>query len=210
MNRSCRGLTLVELLVATAVFAVIGVMAYSALFSVLEARDTADRQADRLAAVQYAVSQLTDDLRQVVDRPVRAQVPVQGAPLRTPNDGVGVLVLTRGGRPNPAAQARSSLARVHWGLDPAGRLLRAVQTRADLLPGEPPRDRVMLDDVEAVELRFLDRARRWHPRWPSLDPGAGADTLPWAVEVTLELADWGEIVRLVPMAGTAPVAPEGA
>lgn len=209
MRRRARGLTLVELLIATAIFALVGVMAYAALFSVLEARDSAGRQAERLAAVQYAVSQLTDDLRQVVDRPVRAQVPLQGAPLRTPTDGRGVLTLTRGGRPNPVAQARSSLARVHWGLDEEGRLLRAVQARTDVLPGERASDRVLLAHVDDLELRFLDRAGRWHRQWPSGDTGAGAMVLPWAVEVTLVLADWGEIVRLVPLAGTAPLGPGG-
>lgn len=204
MNRRQRGLTLVELLIATAVFALVGVMAYGALFSVLEARDSAQRQAERLAAVQYAVARLAGDLQQLVDRPVRAQVPIEGAPLLTPTDGVRVLTLTRGGRPNPANQARSSLARVHWAIDDEQRLVRAAQAHVDSLPGDTPQRRVVLSEVEAVELRFLDRASRWHTRWPSLDPGAGAGALPWAVEFTLVLEDWGEIVRLIPLAGTAP------
>ena len=210
MRRRSRGLTLIELLVATAVFAVVGVMAYGALFSVLEARAAADRQAQRIAAVQYAVFRLVDDLGQVVDRPARSQIPAERAPLFTPTDGTRVLTLTRGGRPNPADQARSSLVRVHWILDDDDRLLRAVQARVDTLPGSEPRERVVLEDVESVELRFLDRASRWHERWPTLDPGAGADTLPWAVEVTLVLADWGRVVRLIPLAGTAPIAPGSA
>jgi len=205
-----RGLTLIELLIATAVFAMVGVMVYAALFSVLDSREATDRQARRLAAVQYAVARLADDLGQVVDRPVRSQVPTEGAPLLTPTDGTRVLTLTRGGRPNPAGQQRSSLARVHWLLDEDDRLLRAVQLHADMLPGETPQRRVVLEDVESVELRFLDRASRWHQRWPTLDTGAGAMELPWAVEFTLVLADWGEVVRLIPLTGTAPAAPEGA
>lgn len=207
MNRHVRGLTLLELLIATAVFALVGVMAYSGLFSVLESRDATAREAGRLAAVQYTVSRLTDDLRQIVDRPVRAQVPTEGAPLMMPTDGVRVLSLTRGGRPNPAGQARSTLARVHWALDADRRLLRAAQPHADELPGTPTPRRVVLKEVESLELRFLDRAGRWHSRWPTRETGAGAMTIPWAVEFTLVLADWGEIVRLVPLAGTAPVVP---
>lgn len=209
MRHRQRGLTLIELLIATAVFAMVGVMVYGALFSVLDSREATDRQAQRLAAVQYAVMRLADDLRQVVDRPVRSQVPAEGAPLFTPTDGMRVLTLTRGGRPNPADQLRSSLARVHWVLDEDDRLLRATQAHADVLPGQEPRRRVLLENVEAVEIRFLDRGSRWHQRWPTGDTGAGAMQLPWAVEFTLVLADWGEIVRLIPLAGTAPGLPEG-
>jgi len=208
MNRQ-RGLTLLELLIATAVFALVGVMAYAALFSVLDSRDSTRRQADRLAAVQYAVSRMVDDIRQFADRPVRAQVPSEGAPLFTPTDGVRLLTLTRGGRPNPADQARSSLARVHWLLDEDDRLLRATHAHTDALPGQTPQRRVLLERVDSVELRFLDRASRWQQRWPPLNTAAGETPLPRAVEFTLELADWGEIVRLVPLADTAPGLPEG-
>lgn len=207
MRRRQRGLTLLELLIATAVFALVGVMAYGALFSVLGSRDTTERQAERLAAVQYAVSRLADDLRQVVDRPVRAQVPTEGAPLFTPTDGVRVLTLTRSGLPNPANQVRSSLARVYWAVDEDDRLLRAARIRVDALPGQEPQRRVLLEGVESVDFRFLDHASRWHERWPTSDTGAGAMVLPWAVEFTLVLDDWGEIVRLIPLAGAAPIAP---
>jgi general secretion pathway protein J len=210
MRRDQHGLTLIELLIATAVFAMVGVMVYGALFSVLDSRKATDRQAQRLAAVQYAVTRLTDDLRQVVDRPVRAQVPTEGAPLFTPTDGVRVLTLTRGGRPNPANQLRSSLARVHWVLDEDDRLLRAVGVHADTLPGSSPQRRLVLKDVESVELRFLDAGSRWQERWPPLNTAAGTIPLPSAVEFTLNLADWGEIVRLVPVTGgTATTAPGG-
>ncbi|MDZ7828507.1 MAG: type II secretion system minor pseudopilin GspJ [Halofilum sp. (in: g-proteobacteria)] len=209
MKRRQRGLTLIELLIATAVFAMVGVMVYAALFSVLDSREATDRQARRLAAVQYAVTRLTDDLRQVVDRPVRSQVPTEGAPLFTPTDGVRVLTLTRGGRPNPADQLRSSLARVHWVLDEDDRLLRAVGVHADALPGESPQRRLVLDEIDSIEFRFLDDGSRWQERWPPLNTGAGVIPLPRAVEVTLDLADWGEIVRLVQVTGGVPTAAPG-
>lgn len=209
MRRAVRGLTLLELLIATGIFALVGVMAYTALFSLLEARDTGERQADRLAALQYAVSRLSQDLRQAVDRPVRALVPTEGAALFTPTDGKRVLVLTRGGRPNPAGLIRSTLARVHWAVDGDDRLLRAVQARTDQLPGTEPRRRVLLDNVESVELRFLDPDSRWQNRWPPQQSATPVEGLPRAVEVTLVLSDWGEIVRLIPLAGAAPPVDEG-
>lgn len=198
MRRHARGLTLIELLIAAAIFAVVGVMAYQALFSLLESREGTQRAADRLAAVQYAVFRMTDDLRQLADRPVRSQVPREGLPLFTPDDGERVLAFTRGGRPNPAGQARGSLARVHWAVED-GRLLRYLLPWPDTLPGQAPQRRVLLERVQAVELRFLAGDDRWRGRWPPLEVPVDAAGLPRAVELTLVLEDWGEVIRLLPL-----------
>lgn len=205
MRSGVRGLTLIELLIAAAIFAVVGVMAYQALFSLLGAREATQRQADRLAAVQYAVFRLSDDLRQVADRPVRAQVPREGLPLFTPDDGERVLAFTRGGQPNPAEQARSSLVRVHWAVED-GRLLRYLSPRPDTLPGQAAQRRVLLDRIEGVELRFLGGGDAWRDRWPPLDAPPDGVGLPRAVELTLVLEDWGEVIRLLPLAGAAGAA----
>jgi general secretion pathway protein J len=61
----------------------------------------------------------------------------------------------------------------------------------------------MLDKVRAVSFRFMDQNQTWHDQWPPLGySGADAARLrPIAVEITLELEDWGKIVRLVEVAG---------
>jgi len=206
MSRRAHGVTLLELLVALAIFAIIGVAAYTALFSVLDARAVTKRQSERLAAVQYAVGMLGDDLRQAVDRPVRAVQPGEGGALAAPGTGGYVFALTRGGWPNPAQVARSTLIRVTWSLDGA-RLLRSWHARPDALAGVEPVRRVVLDDVDDVRLRFLAPDGHWDDRWPPLN-AAGTTGLPRAVEVTLDLADWGEIRRLFALPdGTTPAVP---
>jgi len=195
------GVTLLELLVALAVFAVIGVAAYTALFSVLDARSATERQSERLAAVQRSVGALTDDLRQIVDRPVRALQPAQQAPLVAQPGQPGLIEFTRGGWPNPAELKRSTLARVQWTLDD-GRLRRYAQARPDAQPDPEPTRRVYLREVASAEFRFLDGEGEWRDQWPPLNraPGAGQSTLPRAIEVVLELDDWGEIRRLIALA----------
>ena len=57
-------------------------------------------------------------------------------------------------------------------------------------------------DVKSLELRYLDAENNWHDQWPPSDPEFQGANLPKAVEVSLELTDWGKVVRLLPLAGT--------
>ena len=62
---------------------------------------------------------------------------------------------------------------------------------------------MLLDRVKRMQLRFMDSNRTWHEQWPPLGYSApDAPRLrPIAVEVTIELEDWGEIKRLIEVAG---------
>lgn len=199
-----RGFTLLELLVAMAIFGLIGVGAYTGLFAVLDAREATRAQSERLAGVQYAVDAMVEDLRQAIDRPVRATRPERRAPLYAPGEGGDpLLAVTRGGRPNPAGLPRSTVARVHWHLAQDG-LERSTLARPDATRAVAPPRRRLLERVEAVRFRFLDTDGDWSQRWPALND-TGEPGLPRAVEVTFVLADWGEITRLVAIArGPSP------
>jgi hypothetical protein len=57
--------------------------------------------------------------------------------------------------------------------------------------------------VRSVTFRFLDPSRSWVDRWPEAqtpDP-ASARLRPAAVEVVIELDDWGEVRRLLEVPG---------
>lgn len=189
------GLTLVELLVAISIFMVIGLAAYSGLSSVLEAREFTDRRSDRLAEVQYAIDTLADDLRQAVARPVRSELRGGGHALAGDAGLPEFLRLTRTGWPNPADLPHSSLARITWELSD-GRLLRSYQMQPDAVVATVTTRREMLDGIERIDLRFLDEGNEWRSRWPDLDALESSARLPRAVEITLELEDWGRITRL--------------
>jgi len=191
-----RGFTLIELIVAMAIFALIGVGAYTALFAVLDAREATKAQSERLAAVQYATDAMVADLRQAVARPVRSIDPQRRVPLYAPGTGADpLLAITRGGSPNPAGLARSNLTRVRWHLVDSG-VERSVLPRPDASQRADPPQRRLLERVESVDLRFLGQDGAWDDRWPPLN-AERAVNLPRAVEVTFELTDWGEIKRLV-------------
>ena len=71
LRRQETGFSLIELVVALAVFAALAAAAYGGLSSVAQTRGALAEKQDRLAAIVRAVSTFERDLRQAVSRPVR-------------------------------------------------------------------------------------------------------------------------------------------
>ena len=85
-----RGFTLLELLIALAIFSLIAVMAYGGLATVLEQNLVSEESAVRLAALQKTYLVLQRDIEQVVPRPIRNEfgdrdAALVEAPLRSRN-----------------------------------------------------------------------------------------------------------------------------
>jgi len=199
------GFTLLELLVAMAIFALMAVLAYGGLHQVLAARDVSDHSAKRLARLQTTLLMLERDVDQTVDRGVRDAYGDSRPALQGDEGG---LTLTRGGWSNPLGADRSNLQRVSWRLVD-GALQRADWKVLDRAQDSAPYRATLLTDVVGFRVRFLDRSRQWQNSWPpqSTLPGAVVATtagLPLAVEVTVELRDWGPVVRLLPLADGVP------
>lgn len=193
------GFTLLELLVALAVFAIIAVAAYSGLQSVLSTRAALEIQAERLNQLQMAFYFLERDIEQAAARSVRDEFGQRRPALQNNTDGY-TLVLTRNGWDNPLQRPRASLQRVAYRLDES-RLIRLYWDKLDLGGFERGREAVLLDQVEALEMRFLDRSGGWVGQWPPAENAGGLDTLPLALEWRLTLSDWGEITRLFRLPG---------
>lgn len=200
------GFTLVELLVALFITAIVFALGYGAINQAVSNRTALQANQDRLLAVQTAVRTLVLDFTQLSPRPVRQPLGAGYlgaivADARTP----GLVTLTRGGWSNPAGTERSTLQRVRYVLD--GQVLRREYwATLDAQQQPAPRSRQLLTDVKSVKLRFMDESHNWQDQWPPANLGPDLTeralrTRPIAVEVTLELLDWGVIVRLIEVAG---------
>lgn len=205
MSSSVRqgGFTLIEIMVAVAIFALIGIASGQVLSRVLQANETARDRAERLFAVQRAVTLLERDLLQIVQRPIRDAYG-DPRPALILQAG-GQLEMTRQGWRNPLGIRRSELQRVAWHLDAEGVLRRSFWPVLDRAQDTEARDQVVLEGVDALEVELIDaEGTRWS-YWPASGtvplPGDGALDAPplLAVTVQLELAPFGRIARLLPL-----------
>lgn len=195
------GFTLLELLVALSIFALLAAMAYGGLNTVLKARAETDRQAERLTQLQNTFFWLGRDMEQTVNRPVRDEYGDPQAALSGVEIGDYRLALTHGGWRNPVDRPRSSLQRVAYGLRDE-QLVRVYWNVLDRAQDSQPVENVLLDGVERLELRYLDTKKEWHDDWPPAITGTAPNTAPpLAVEVTIETKAEGRITRLYGVAG---------
>jgi general secretion pathway protein J len=197
------GFTLLELLVAVAIFAVVGTLALSGYTQLQRQSEYAEQRLDRVREVQRAVQTLVQDFEQLEPRPIREPLGEARVPAVMAGDSVDYrLQFTRSGWSNTAGLARPTLQRVGYRLDQDG-LWRDHWAVLDRTLTLEPTRRKLLGGVRSVQFRFLDASRNWVERWPGAEPGAGGDVRarPAAVEVTLLLEDWGEIRRLVEVPG---------
>ena len=192
-----QGFTLLELLVAVAVFAVLSAMAYGGLRNVIDNSRQTDASMQRLQRVQLAMLNISRDFTQLAQRSIRDEYGNSVNYILSGDGGDIFIEFTRGGRRNPAELLRSHLQRVAYKLE-ENKLSRLHWPQLDRTQEMQPYDSVLLEDVENASIRFLDVANEWHNTWPPLDLGAAGDDTAnlAAVEVTLELQDWGELVRI--------------
>jgi general secretion pathway protein J len=194
--RSCRGFTLLELLVALAIFGLIAVMAYGGLGTVLKLRAATDESGQRLAALQKTYLVMQRDIEQAIARPVRDEFGDEQGPLVA---AAPLFQFTRGGWSNPAGRPRSSLQRVGYNLEDQ-QLVRYTWVVLDRAQDSQPLQQVLADNIVSMQMRYLDLANSWHDSWPDLESGAGEPApepgLPGAVEVTLEHEYFGLLTWL--------------
>ncbi|MGD9843252.1 MAG: type II secretion system minor pseudopilin GspJ [Steroidobacteraceae bacterium] len=197
------GFTLLELLIAIAIFAIVAVMAMGGYNELITQREHAAESMLRVRTVQRAVTRITQDLMQLEPRPVRDATATTVNPALYPNN-IYLLELTRAGWTNPAGLPRATLQRVGYRLMD-GKLYRDYWIVLDRSLSNTPIQAELLDNVSTITLRYLDGNRQWQTTWPaSSTGGAGisrARATPLAVEITLKLDDWGEIKRIVELPG---------
>ena len=221
-RRPC-GFTLVELLVALFITAILFAMGYGALSQALSNRQEVEEQSARLTAIQQAVRVMEQDIELMQPRPARdllgngyedplvaslnALAGAAGAQAGSSaaRQGPALVSFTRGGWANPAGLPRGELQRVAYLLRD-GKLIRQHLPVLDGTAATEVQERELLDQVEALSFRFMDEGMVWSAAWPTpamqgLPQPALLRARPVAVEITLKLKDVGLLTRIVEVAG---------
>lgn len=191
MKIQAHGYTLVEVLIAVAVFAVLAGSAYVALDGLSRAAMEHRDRAGAFGELQLALARLDSDLRQLVSRPVRGP---DGRPEPALIGERSSLLATRAGWANPSGLRRSNLQRFSWQLLD-GELVRTNWPVTDRVQASRALTEAQLVGVREIGFRFRDEQGRWRDQWPIEVEGAGR--LPVAIEVSLDTERFGPLRRVV-------------
>ena len=194
-----RGFTLLELLVALSIFSVLSVMAYGGLQTVISTKQSAEKEAERIAEIQLVMMRISNDLRQSVERRIRDEYGDFLPAMQSSQNGDETMAWTRAGYRNPAQLKRSNVQRVAYKLDKK-KLLRLTWPVLDRAQDTEVFETEVLTKIESIEWRFLNNSLEWVSDWPEDNAKAEESPLPKAVEFTFELEDWGKIRRLILLA----------
>ena len=202
LPRVQKAFTLIEVLVAFAIFGILAAFAYGALSQTLLSAEILGERMDRLQAIQKSVRYLSHDFLQLAPRPVRQELGDSFDPaLLTDFSSEFALELTHGGWSNPVALPRGTLQRSAYRLED-DELVRYYWTVLDRTLSNEAIGVTLLDGVESLLFRYLLDSGDWIEQWPppTLPGPLGLRQRPRAVEIVLTLQDEGEIRRIIEIA----------
>ncbi len=184
------GLTLVELIVAVALLALLTVMAYRGLDSMTRANDRTLAESERWRATTLLLERFGTDVSQPVRRPVRGSA---GTPLaawwgRAMTEPDGADAQLEFSRKSPPGRDESRLGYRLRG----GNVELLVWRVLDRAPASAAEVYSLLDNVRALRFRHLDAQGVWQDQWPLTD----AEPLPRAVSIEVTLAEGPSVKRI--------------
>lgn len=199
------GFTLVEVLIAIFITALIGLGSWQLLNSSLRINERTAERTEEFAELQRFMLFLARDMQQILPRSVRNDFGDSEAALTTTSDFYK-LAFTKAGWRNPLQDKRSQLQRVAYELDQENTFYRHYWLVLDRAQDSEPRKQALLSGIESLEFRFLAANDRWLNEWPPqsvdsgdntgpVDPLERTNSLPRAVKVELEHQLFGELSR---------------
>lgn len=189
-----RGFTLVEMMVAIVIFALLSLLALMIFQGVLRNSEIVQGKAAQMVQLQRALNVVERDFSHALARvPVNlaAQPGMPEFEARQAADGAGNyrVMLIRNGWQNPGGRLpRSTLERVEYRLE-EGRLARLSYPVLSSVASTARRV-TLLADVRRFQLRFNFQGQ-WLTVWRA------TTLLPQAVEITVETQNFGPVKRIV-------------
>lgn len=206
------GFTIIEMMAAMAVFAVLAVMAYGGLRSVVNAREAVEESGAATRSLQRAFFLISQDIEQFQARAIRDEFGDPQPAVQSGGSGrTSALEFTRGGWPTPFDIPQSGQIRVRYQIE-GEQLIRSNWVVLDRAQDSLPTKTALLNGVTALEFRYLDDSGSWKNEWPPTlglanpQPPSGATPattnpqlvqIPAVIELRLGTEQWGEIIYLL-------------
>ena len=194
-----KGFTLIEILVAVAIFGLLSIGAYTVLDAGMRSRQQTETRLSQLEVLQRAIHNIETDLQMISQRHVRDEFGDSLPLMRGESDlsgKDGFLELTRSDWSNPARLPRSNLQHVIYQFE-QGSLKRLHSIFLDQASNSTKVVRTLLENVTTFSFEFLDKKGLWLNNWATLTNTDEQSELPIAVRLKLELEPFGKIERVL-------------
>ena len=206
--RLSAGYTLIEVVVAVTIMAVIGAASHRLLGSLVGHLDSFRNQSQDTRSIKRLVVLLDQDMRQLINRGIRDAYGLPASGFSTPPDYL--LEFTRLGWRNPNGIKRAELQRVAYRLrygemdgSEARVLERLTWDVLDRAPNTEPRVQILMQGVETVDVMFYDREGTeslvWDSAYGMTDVWNNA--LPAAIQWEIQLVNGGMLTRFYRLPG---------
>jgi general secretion pathway protein J len=193
-----RGFTLIEILVAVAIFAIIAVASGTVLSNVIASADDSAASLSQLEKLQRAMLIIEQDMTQAIPLAPRVQgqtndVVLQGGKGVADSLADGVL-FSRNGWANPQQRLpRATLQSVGYRLNSDYQLERIYTQFVDNVTNTEPKVRILLDNIEDLTIEYtLGTDGQNDIRWESAYRGT---VLPKGIAITLTSTEFGVLRR---------------
>jgi len=193
------GFTLLEVLIAIAIFSLISLSSFTIFDSVLKGDETAKKRSERQNELQRAFLIIERDITQISRRTARleGEAPL-GRFIQTAKDSFAseeqAIAFVRHGWTNPGLLLpRSDMQPVAYRLVEET-LQRLHFNFVDSVVGEEPKIRALISDVTELSFEYYD-GKKWQKTW-------SGNTLPLAIAIEINTKDYGVIRRQFLVAGS--------
>ena len=193
-----QGFTLLEVLIALSLFAVLSAMAFGGLNQLLGQHQQLQTKQQRFVDLQSTILVLERDFSQIVPRSIRDAFGDTQAALKGSSAPQFNYELTSKTWFNPHHEAGVLLQRVSYQLQDQ-KLWRSYYTQLDAGIGSTPVRYPLFDRVTDFKVRFLSDQQSWINFWPPINQ-QGKDNqkqLPKAIELQIKTLDLGTITRIL-------------
>lgn len=166
-NNNQQGFTLLEVLLAIGITALIGVSTYTLLSQTLRTKESLSNQTERLRGLQLATTIIQNDLRQIGSRIIRDQFGDHTTTLQVGGYNInGFLEFSRNGVSNPLRYKKSNYKRVAYKLE-EDRLLRLTWPVLDRAADTEHRSQTIMEGIASVEVKVWNQdTETWLQDWP--------------------------------------------
>jgi general secretion pathway protein J len=189
LDRDKRGFTLVEVLIALAIVALLSLLGYRAVSALSDSEDKLSAEATRWRTLDLFFARLEADLREAIPRPARFSDTREPAWLgATDAAGNGLLAFSRAG-PEFALEPSSAGSRLAYRFQ-GGAVEVLYWASYDRPRGVEAKAYPLITGVTGFRLAYLAKNGSWLENWPQ----AGEPDLPRAIKVDLTL-DSGETIE---------------